>query len=314
MLILGGYGAVGREAAAALSDGFTVLAAGRHPERAQPVPGATPIRLDLSDRAALDATLDGVGTVLMCAETANAAVARAALERGIDYLDVSADREVLAQIERLGPLAERTGATAVLSVGLAPGVTNLLARYVAERSPGHPVHIGVLLGSGEQHGAAAVSWTIDGLGRETGSWRADFPAPYGRRTVHRFPFSDQHTLALADVRTGLCLDSRPSTALLGMANRPAVARLLRRPRLRRLTERVFGGLHVGGDGFAVTVQAGPVRASFAGRRQSRATGRFAAHVIRRLPELPPGVAHIDRLVDPAAFLTALAADGFDLTY
>lgn len=168
----------------------------------------------------------------------------------------------------------------------------------------------MLLGSGERHGRAAVAWTVDGLGRERGSWTAAFPAPYGRRRVHRFPFADQHTLALPGVRTGLALDSRASTALLGLANRPAVAKVLHRPALRPLTERVFGGLHLGTDGFAVIAEAGDVRASFSGNRQSRATGLFAAHVIRRLPGLRPGVAHVEDLVDPVEFLTALAAEGF----
>ncbi|MBW6437201.1 saccharopine dehydrogenase NADP-binding domain-containing protein [Actinoplanes hulinensis] len=310
VLILGGYGAVGREAAPALAAHAVVQVAGRRPERARPVPGAGVIRLDLTEPGQVRAALDGVGAVLMCAETGNARVARAALERGIHYVDVSATREVLAGIESLGPLAERTGATAVLSVGVAPGVTNLLARWVADRAPGRPVRIGVLLGSGERHGAAAVGWTVDGLGRERGNWTATFPAPYGRRAVHRFPFSDQHTLGFGDVRTGLCLDSRPATALLGAANRPAVANLLRRPAVRGLTERIFGGLHLGGDGFAVTAEAGGARASFTGRGQSRGTGLFAAHVIRRLPVLRPGVHHIENLVDPADFLTALAVDGF----
>lgn len=309
-LILGGYGAVGREAATALvaAAETAVLVAGRHPERARPVPGTTAVRLDLTDPARLDTALDGVGTVLMCTETGNARVARTCLDRGIHYVDVSATPSVLTDLEKLDP----GDATAVLSVGIAPGVTNLLARCAAARAPGRPVRIGVLLGSGERHGAAAVGWTVDGLGREHGTWTVAFPAPYGRRTVHRFPFSDQHTLDLPDVRTGLALDSRPATAVLGAANRPAVARLLRRPALRGLTDAVFGGLHLGGDGFAVTVQAGDVRVSFSGHRQSRATGLAAAHVIRRLPGMRPGVAHLEDLVDPAEFLTGLAAEGFQL--
>jgi predicted thioesterase len=316
-LILGGYGAVGREAAAALvahaaasvAD-TTVVVAGRRPERARPVPGTTSIRVDLTDLDQVEAALDGVDAVLMCAEINNARIARACLDRGIGYVDVSATPSVLAQIEALGT---HGGAPAVLSVGIAPGVSNLLARHVAERAPGAPVRIGVLLGSGERHGTAAIGWTVDGLGRESGSWTTDFPPPYGRRTVYRFPFSDQHTLGLPDVRTGLALDTRAATAMLGAANRPAVASFLRRPAVRGLTDRLFGGLRLGGDGFAVTAEAGGVRASFTGRRQTRATALVAAHVIRRLPGLPSGVAHLENLVDPEEFLTPLAAEGFDVT-
>jgi hypothetical protein len=38
----------------------------------------------------------------------------------------------------------------------------------------------------------------------------------------------------------------------------------------------------------------------------------AALLVRHLPGLPPGARHVEQLVDPVAFLTELAADGFDL--
>ncbi|MEV0585207.1 NAD(P)H-binding protein [Nonomuraea sp. NPDC050310] len=314
ILVLGGHGAVGRHAVGALAAGLpgaTLLVGGRNP---RPVPGARPVRVDATDPAALAAALEGVDTVLMCAELDNARVARACLERGIDYLDVTASHAQLAAIEDLHDLAVRNEATAVLSVGLVPGVTNLLARHVAERDPAaSELRIGVLLGAGERHGPAALAWTLDGLGVLDGSWPMTFPAPYGRRTVHRFPFADQFTLpgtlGVPHARTGLCLDSGMLTGVLAAARIPALARLLRHRWVRRSLERV----HIGGDGFAVTVSTGRAHASFTGRAQSRATGRVAAQLIGKLPALPPGVGHIEQLVDPAAFLTTLAAGGFDLS-
>ncbi|MFG1697173.1 saccharopine dehydrogenase NADP-binding domain-containing protein [Nonomuraea sp. NPDC049309] len=318
VLIFGGYGAVGREAAAALtgSPGTRVIVAGRDPARARPVAGATAIRVDAADSGEVARLLEGVTTVLMCAETGDAQVARACLERGIGYVDVSASHDLLAEIQALDDLALARGATAALSVGLVPGVTNLLARICAERSPAGELRIGVLLGSGERHGPAAIAWTLDGLGELGDSWTMGFPAPYGRRTVHRFPFSDQHTvpgtLGVPAARTGLCLDSRLMTGLLAAAGRPAVARLLRRRTVRGLLLAALEKIHLGSDGFAVTVSSATAGASFSGRLQSRATGRAAALLVRDLPALPPGVRHIEQLVDPVAFLTELAADEFEL--
>jgi uncharacterized protein YbjT (DUF2867 family) len=82
VLILGGYGAVGREAAAALVSrpGTNVTVAGRNPGKASPVPGATAMRVDAADPADLSRALDGVGTVLMCAEIDNVRVARACVD------------------------------------------------------------------------------------------------------------------------------------------------------------------------------------------------------------------------------------------
>ncbi|MER7547818.1 saccharopine dehydrogenase NADP-binding domain-containing protein [Spirillospora sp. NPDC127506] len=289
--VLGGYGAVGREVVAGLRGHVPeIVVAGRDLAKARTVEGATPMRLDLrsDDIERLDAD-----AVVMCAETENVRVAETCLARGVHYVDVSASYEVLAGIERL----DATEATAVLSVGLAPGVTNLLAHGFG----GADVDIGVLIGTGEQHGPGAVEWTLDSLGEVGESWRMRFPPPYGTRTVHRFPFSDQYTLP-GRVRTGLCLDSRALTALL--------------PRLRRVRDAAplraaLRHVHVGGDGFAVAVESGERVRSFSGRRQSRATGLAAALVVRRLDGMPPGVRHIEDAVGPD-FLPELAAHGFDL--
>ncbi|MFI6478356.1 saccharopine dehydrogenase [Nonomuraea sp. NPDC050663] len=252
----------------------------------------------------------------MCAEIDNVRVARACLERGISYVDVSASPALLADLDTLDGLAKAASATVALSVGLAPGVTNLLARICADRAPGAEPSIGVLLGAGEQHGPAALEWTLDGLGALGGSWAMPFPVPYGERAVHRFPFSDQYTLprtlGVPAARTGICLDSRLLTRLLAAAGRPGVARVLRRPLVRSWLLAVLGRVHVGGDGFAVTVVAGTARAAFTGQGQSRATGRAAALLIRDPASFPPGVWHIEELVDPVAFLTELAHDGFEL--
>lgn len=319
ILIIGGHGTVGRHAAAALlrhDPRPTVIVAGRSADTARPVPGTRAVRLDATDPRAVAAAIDGIDTVLMCAELDNARVARACLERGIHYVDVSASHHVLAEIEHLDGLATRHGATAALSVGLVPGVTNLLARHCVERSGTPQVRISVLLGAGERHGPAALAWTLSGLGNLDGSWTTHFPPPHGTRTVHRFPFSDQYTLpttlGVTAANTGLCLDSRLATALMAAARRPAVTRLLRRPAVRDVLLAALTRIHLGGDEFVVAVHSGTARATFSGRVQSRATGLTAALLVRQLPALPPGVRHIEQLVTPTAFLTELAADGFTL--
>ncbi|WP_067548733.1 MFS transporter [Nocardia crassostreae] len=386
IVILGGYGTVGREAAALLlAGGANVVLAGRDPAKAVPMPGATLAQVDCADPTQVAAILDGVpgttqstatmrgststphddpsrtrgssapprgdtrathsyadgardgtsGThkdvggqhermteqhdraggqhervdaVLMCAESHNGAVARACFERGIHYLDVTASRAVITEVEALHEVAVANNAVGVLSVGLIPGVSNLLARMVIERSPGAEIRIGALLGSGEAHRRAAIRWTLDGLGSLSGSWRMTFPQ--GRRTVHRFPFSDQYTLPATlggtGVRTGLALDSRPLTALLAAARRPALGRLMR----GRVAEAALARVHVGSDRFAVKVESDSAGAWFTGRRQSRATGVVAALLAERVHRFPPGVRHIEQLVDPVEFLADLHRHGF----
>ncbi|WP_232333768.1 hypothetical protein [Agromyces laixinhei] len=176
--------------------------------------------------------------------------------------------------------------------------------------------IGVLLGSGERHGQAALRWTMAGLGALDGSWTMRFPAPHGRRTIHRFPFSDQltlpQTLQIEQAKTGLCLQSRGATMLLAAARHPTVTRVLRHPRVAEALLTLLTRAHLGNDRFAVTVCSGGARASLAGRQQTRATGLVAALTVARLPSMPPGVRHLEQLVDPVDLLTELSRHGFDL--
>ncbi|MFI6867078.1 NAD(P)H-binding protein [Nocardia sp. NPDC050406] len=310
IVIFGGYGAVGREAARELVvSGRKVVLAGRNPDRAKAIPGAEMVRVDTTDPEQVRSALADASAVLMCTESQNAEVARASFERGIHYLDVTASYPVICALEALHESAVANNAVGVLSVGLIPGVSNLLARSVFERSSADEVGIGAVLGSGETHGPAAIRWTLDGLGSLPGSWAMDFPT--GRRSVHRFPFSDQYTLprtlGASQVRTGLAMDSRLLTALLAAARLPGLAKVMR----SRAAAAALGRIHVGSDRFALKAESGTAGAWFTGRRQSRATGVVAAMLVERLDRFPAGVRHIEELVDPDEFLSSLNAYGFE---
>jgi len=75
-------------------------------------------------------------------------------------VDVSASYAFLREVERLDALAREHRATGVLSVGLVPGLTNLLAKRCAQVLDSvRSLDISVLLGLGGAHGEAAVRWT-----------------------------------------------------------------------------------------------------------------------------------------------------------
>lgn len=104
---------------------------------------------------------------------------------------------MLARIETLDAGARQSGGLAVLSVGLAPGLTNLLVKAARDRCPeATGFRIGVLLGLGDSHGPAAIDWTL----RSLGPLRPEdiLPLRFGgdRRAVPSIPFdfSDQHAL------------------------------------------------------------------------------------------------------------------------
>lgn len=335
IVVVGGYGAVGRTVCTELAARFPgrVFAAGRNIEKASSFSQETkgrvlPLRLDITDPSTTANILDGAGVVVACTEsgdaTRDAGLARAYLDRGIHYVDVSASYALLNEVEKLDALARRRAATAVLSIGLAPGLTNLLARQCVDvlGDELRNIDVSILIGLGEAHGEGAVRWTVENLDKRfdapglgtVGSLedpkKTLFPAPYGARTCYRFDFADQHvlarTLGAERVATRLCFDSAAATRLLALAKRVGAFRALGGPRGQDVLVALFSRLRIGSDGFAVKAEAegrgGSVYSCSArGRGEARTTGVVAAFVVERLltsPSLERGVFHIEQLFEP----------------
>ncbi|CAM4504188.1 NAD-dependent epimerase/dehydratase family protein [Nocardia ninae] len=272
VLVLGGYGAVGAHVVRLLrADGLTALAAGRDPARADVV-------LDLSAPDSFGAALNDVAAVVNCAGSEDIRLAETCAGRGIPFLDISATSEYVQSLEKIaGPV--------VLGVGLAPGLTTLLAVETLANHRG-PVDIMTGLGSGEKHGPAATAWTYGLLGKHfpdpDGTSIRNFTKPtrfetpkesgYKPAAALRADFADQHRLTRefgVPVRTYLRLDSRSATTGLAL--------LTRAPALSSLTPKRMPG----SDRWVVLARAtdGSVRWA-AGRGQSLATAVVTAAVVR----------------------------------
>lgn len=88
------------------------------------------VRLDVTDEEHLRATLADTDLVMNTVGPYfrfGLPILRAALEAGCDYLDVCDDPEPTLAMLELDDLARQHQATAVLGLGISPGVTNLLA-------------------------------------------------------------------------------------------------------------------------------------------------------------------------------------------
>jgi hypothetical protein len=314
--LLGGYGAVGRVVATRLAElnPDRVVVAGRNGDAANAfadgTPGVIARRVDVTRPADLTGVLDDAAVVVMCVESANADVAEACLRRGVHYVDISATSSILTSVQELDSVAKASGATGVLSVGLAPGLTNLLGRLCVNDMPAaRSLDIALLLGVDGEHGMDSVRWTVDGLLAPTGPVgraRVDLPG-YGRRYVHPFPFSDQQTLSKSlgiPVTTRICFDSAFLTRLVFSLRTVGVFALLRRIGGRRLLTAAFHRVRYGSDEFVVKVTAskGEEQCSWVARGHDtcRATGLVTALTAQHLyaEDCPPGVVHLENLVDP----------------
>ncbi|WP_304455047.1 saccharopine dehydrogenase [Nocardiopsis sp. YSL2] len=287
-LVLGGYGAVGALTTAALRErGHTASTAGRDPRRADRP-------CDLSEpglRGYRDA-LEGVDVVVNASGAEDPALVSAAAEQGAAFVDATATTHYVRAVEELRPRSP-----VLLSVGLAPGLTNLLAAAVHADAPGEdPLDLAVVLGAGEEHGAAATAWSLGLLGRTfpdpaTGAPVRNFTQGHafdlpglGRRRLYRADFSDQHALTRdlgRPVRTRVGLDSRTLTAGLAL--------LTHVPGASRMPTGIHG---LGTDAWVALAQCGTARRWARGRGQSLATAHVTAWAATLVGGLAAGVHHL----------------------
>ncbi len=72
---------------------------------------------------------DNIAVVVMCVDNPDTGFLEQCIERGIHYIDISATYEILSRIETFSDKAKERGSTILLSVGLTPGLTNLLVSH-----------------------------------------------------------------------------------------------------------------------------------------------------------------------------------------
>ena len=206
--LLGGTGAVGRKVADFLpqqevADIFTVsrgpAATGnlRHVQADLRRPG-TPLHFRHGDR------------VVNLTEHTPPDIAAAAIRQGAVFLDSSASPGYVKALRRL---AQETAGPGYLvdCVGTAPGLTNIMARHLAESTPGiRHIDIAVELGMGKHAGPAATEWFLRSLdtayevtldGHRHTLRPGEMPRRFALRPGMRdrlalnFPFAEQSVLA-----------------------------------------------------------------------------------------------------------------------
>lgn len=327
ILIVGGYGAVGAVIAAALMPDFAaqIIIAGRNETRAKEFASTLSPKVrwravDITRDQNYQAFFADVQCVVACLDVPDIEFVRQCLQRGIDYVDISADYHILSAIASLDEIARQAGTTAVLSVGLVPGLSNLLARHslgFVERIDHFDAAL--LTGLGEKHGAGGSSWILKHLTEGIGRKPFHFGEPYHHRTAYRFAFSDQftlpRTLPIAEAATWMGFDSFLMTHLIGAARLPVLRHLFRQSAIQQLFLKVTQRWQFGSDEFVLTTRAngaaGSYQAWLRGKSEVRVTGLVTAQVVRCIMQnsYAAGVYHIEQLFQLKDFLPLLEPHG-----
>lgn len=341
ILIVGGYGSVGSVVSQSLSKQFLdkLIIAGPNFNRAkkhanQLGSNVIPLAFDVNDKAQFDETLYRVSLVIMCIDQSNTKFVEACLLRGIHYVDISASYKFLSQVELLSQLAIENKSSVVLSVGLAPGVTNLLSSLCKIKDPTvEQIDIFIMLGSGERHGNAAYKWAFNDLndkylisngesdilvstfedGKETEIFGLD-----DSRVFYPSNFSDQHvlprTLGIESVNTRLCFDSKALTLLFVAMKKIGLHRLLVFQLIQRFLIKVMSIVRIGDENFLIKVSAksnDPKNSNpeyiLTGSNEASITGQVTAKVAHELlrGSVGHGIFHIEQAFEPSKFINNL---------
>jgi saccharopine dehydrogenase (NAD+, L-lysine-forming) len=347
ILIVGGYGTVGRQIAAELAPYYAnhVIVAGHHLERAEQVAaemgyGVRGRRIDVDDPASIEAALNGVGVIVSCIDQREPHLLHAAIAHGLAYTDITPHLMTRRPTQAMKTEAAQTGARIILGAGLGPGISNMFARLGADRVGAvESVESNVLLSVGDTYGPASRSYLLEELTLPysaliagqvkslkpfVGAARVLFPSPLGWRKAYHFPFSDQvffpetlgaHTslarLALNPAWLGSVFSLLLRSGLPSMMKRGAGARE-RFQKLNAWLQQKYAGLDWYGLVVEVRGSRGFVRASLVGRGQALGTAIGAALLARALVEGEverAGIWLAEQVVPSEPFFKRLAAHG-----
>lgn len=337
ILIVGGYGEVGRRLGAMLEGTRPgrVIVAGRHPKEA----GLPSRHIDLEDPTSIEAALEGVGVVVACVRQRKPNLLRAAIQRGIAYTSIAPPWIPWADTAPLRAEAERTGAHIILAAGLEPGISSVLARSAADRLGRiDRIETALLLSLGDTYGPDSMGFifeevtepytvTIDGRTRPALAFErsrsVNFPEPVGRARAYSMPFRDQlyypATFGAKTAIAHIALDPPWLADALALALRAGLRRFLGAGGGR---ERVNGWIrrlrarYAGRDRYALVVEAcggdRVVRSTVVGRGQAEATAAGVAAVVEALwngEVQVPGVWLAEQVLEPKVYLGRLAEHG-----
>jgi len=339
ILVVGGYGEVGKNVVSELIKHYPeqVIVAGRNLKQAISFVRTTghslrTLELDIYDNSSFDDKLDTVRVVIMCLSPKHSGFAEYCVQKEINYIDISPSNQVASEIEQLKEKAVENNITCILGVGLAPGLSTLLAKTIcAELDAKKQINLSLMLGLGEKHGTDGVKWLLDNLACDfkceqnkrvtivkpfVDGLRAEFPLPMGTRKAYAFNLADQQilskTLSLGSVSCYFCYNSRFITFLVHILKKAGVFNLLKYRKVYNIILNIFNFAlkitkHIFSDAYAVHVYVVGTKdnqpiicsGSITGNNNSLLTGKVAAYVGRKLYEgmNKPGVYYLNEMFD-----------------
>jgi short subunit dehydrogenase-like uncharacterized protein len=344
ILIVGGYGVVGRRIASELGPEYPnrVIVAGRHPARADKIAaaighGTRGRSIEIAEPSSIASALEGVAIVISCVDQPSRTLLWAAIERGLRYTDITPHLTELgrgAAYEKIDAAARASGSRLVLGTGIVPGISNVMVRALSDALGGaDEIETALLLDAADVSGPASFDYFLQELAmsfnvhvcgedRPARAFSAprlvEYPPPVGVQLAYLFPFSDQvlypRTMGVRTAVTRLAIEPAWLARLLSIAAQSGASHLLaikavRQAIARRRRDRPSDS----GARFALRVDVRRGQrsrhATLFGRTQADAAAMGAAGMARLL--IDGGVSEAgawmpEQIVNAGQFLSRLA--------
>jgi saccharopine dehydrogenase (NAD+, L-lysine-forming) len=311
-LLYGATGYTGRLIARrAAADGARPVLAGRNAAKLLPLAAELGLEhrvFGLDDEAAIRRGLEGVDAVAHCAGPFGRTalpMARACVDTGAAYLDITGEIDVFEALFAFGPRAAKAGVVLLPGAGFDVVPTDCVAALLAARLPdATQLDLAFLAGGGASPGTARTALTGAAEGGRIraggeirtvplGSRRVRAAFPSGARTVVSVPWGDvstaYHSTGIPDITTYTAV---PAAAL-------AAARMLRGPLrgavagvagkvVRGPGERALDGARCEVWGRARDAAGNTVTATLTGPNPYSLTADSVLRIMPRIRRLPTG--------------------------
>jgi len=204
LVVLGGAGDMGERVVREVAGkaGALVVVADYNLSRARRLAeelGVEACQVDVRQRQALGDVLKDAALVVNCVGPFYrfaAPVALAAIEAGVDYIDICDDDDATLALLSLDGLARRKGVGLLVGMGWTPGISNIMVRRAAQRlDRADDVDITWVGSVSDSEGLAVIKHVVHAVTRRTpmflnGQWievealggarETEFPAPIGK--------------------------------------------------------------------------------------------------------------------------------------
>lgn len=271
-------------------------------------------------------------------------MAWAALESHVDYVDICDDHGPVEVLFEFDAVAQNMDVTMITGLGWTPGLSNVLARYAADQLDQiDEIRIAWVGGGGDSEGLAVIKHVLYAINGQVPTYRdgeqiqvpalsepelVEFPDPLGKIKVfhigHPEPMTIPRTIPARTVSLKGALTPNWNNRLASMLVRLGLTSSEKRiDRVSRLIHRLESVIAVGGvalSGLRVDVSGTrddeQVTLTYsAADHMSRLTGipaAIGATMLVRGEIEKPGLFAPEAIIDPVAFLDALAERGIEV--